>query len=566
MSFKWVLFFVFLPLLAHAEYFYIKDFHSDIYLNENGVVDIDETIKVHFNRPRHGIFRFIPYEYRVNRTFGNGRSFGRIYKISIFNVEVDGFKYKIKRSDGKLIIKIGSPKAYVKGDAVYKIHYSMFGVINYFKNHAEFYYNAVGNGWPVSILKSSFDLYLPKKLSKNDIKFKVFSGLYGSKHTEDITYSNGVLSCYLNHTLKSHEGLTVVLGFPKDYINSSGFWLRLRLFLNNNSIFALPLFVFLVLYAIWYAIGRDVKKPIAVYYRPPKDMTPAEAGVLVDDEINNSDLLSLIFYWASKGYLEIEENENKKAFFKKKDLILKKLKDLPDSAKSFEKIIFYGLFDNRDVVRVSSLKNKFYETINEARNSLDSYIKELKLYEKGTRKFGLILKMLAFIVGGSTVFFFIETGLNYAIAFFVTAVVLFIFGKIMPKKSLKGVEQFSIIRGFREFMRKAEKNRLKRLLDEDPDYFYNTLSYAIALGEHKEWSKKFDDLVSEPPVWYRSQSPYTRFSAYSFATMMDRDMSTLSETLASQPSSSSAAASGSSGFGGSGASGGGFGGGGGGSW
>ncbi|WP_025209786.1 DUF2207 domain-containing protein [Hippea sp. KM1] len=561
-----ILLFLALPGYAKSESFYIKDYHSDIYINKNGVVDVVETIKVYFTTKRHGIIRIIPYRYKVDNSLSGRGAFGRVYKISIFNIKVDGFEYSVRKADGNVRIRIGSPDRYVKGDVVYKIRFSMFGVINRFSKHDEFYYNVIGTKWPVRILRSSFNLNLPTELSKDKIKYRVFSGPFGSKHQEPATYFGGTVSCYVDHPLAPHNGLTVVVAFPKGYIGSGGLWLRLKLFMLNNSIFALPFFVFIALFGLWYVVGRDRKRPIAVYYKPPEDMTPAEAGMLIDDTIDNDDLIALIFYWASKGYIEIEEVENKKALFRKRDLLLRKLKDLPETAKEFEKIIFYGLFDNRDVVRVSSLRNGFYQTMNDAKSSLDSYIKELRLYEKGTRKLGLILKMVAMGFFGLSFVFFIQFEMKYFTAFVLTGVIFFVFGKIMPKKSSKGTDRYFAIRGFKEFMERAEKDRLKRLLDEDPDYFYNTLSFAIAFGELKKWARKFDDLVSQPPNWYRTDR-HGAFSAYTFATMMDRDITMMGQTFTSQPSSSgSSAASGSSGFGGGGFSGGGFGGGGGSSW
>jgi len=43
----------------------------------------------------------------------------------------------------------------------------------------------------------------------------------------------------------------------------------------------------------------------------PDNITSAEAGFFIDDKTDNRDLLSLIFYWAAKGCIEIEETEKK---------------------------------------------------------------------------------------------------------------------------------------------------------------------------------------------------------------------------------------------------------------
>lgn len=46
--------------------------------------------------------------------------------------------------------------------------------------------------------------------------------------------------------------------------------------------------------------------PIVNFY-PPKDMDPAMVGTIVDESVDQEDLMALIPYWASKGYLTISE-------------------------------------------------------------------------------------------------------------------------------------------------------------------------------------------------------------------------------------------------------------------
>ncbi len=56
-------------------------------------------------------------------------------------------------------------------------------------------------------------------------------------------------------------------------------------FLRSNPIVLLPLWAFIVMFAFWWTKGRDPKPDISVapMYEPPKDMTPAEVGTLIDD-------------------------------------------------------------------------------------------------------------------------------------------------------------------------------------------------------------------------------------------------------------------------------------------
>ena len=101
------------------------------------------------------------------------------------------------------------------------------------------------------------------------------------------------------------------------------------------------------------------------------------------------------------------------------------------------------------------------------------------------------------------------------------------------------------------------------LLEQDPEYFYNILPYAIALDVTNKWANKFDNLVTQPPSWYTDYSTGP-FRTTVLCNNMAHCMHNLQNNMTSSPASESSSGSGS--FGGGGFSGGGSGGGGGGSW
>jgi hypothetical protein len=67
---------------------------------------------------------------------------------------------------------------------------------------------------------------------------------------------------------------------------------------------------------------------------------------MIDNEVQPMDITSLIIYWADKGYITIEEQEDKKLFGSKKYFVLHKLKDLEKDAKNYEHNVFKALFDD----------------------------------------------------------------------------------------------------------------------------------------------------------------------------------------------------------------------------
>ena len=64
----------------------------------------------------------------------------------------------------------------------------------------------------------------------------------------------------------------------------------------------------------------------------------------------------------------------------------------------------------------------------------------------------------------------------------------------MKYKTYYGEEITSIIKGFKRFLVKSEKNKLEELTTERPSYFYDILPYAYVLNISKSIIKKFENI------------------------------------------------------------------------
>ncbi|WP_204663411.1 DUF2207 family protein [Fusibacter tunisiensis] len=129
------------------------------------------------------------------------------------------------------------------------------------------------------------------------------------------------------------------------------------------------------------------------------------------------------------------------------------------------------------------------------------------------------------------------------------------------KRTELGSKWIAHLEGLKAFIENAEKSRIEVLIEDNPNYFYNVLPYAMVLGVTDKWAKQFEDIALEKPDWYASNQPGTVFSAAYFASHMNQSTRDMGRTMSSAPASSSSGGS----FGG-GSAGGGSGGGGGGGW
>ena len=152
------------------------------------------------------------------------------------------------------------------------------------------------------------------------------------------------------------------------------------------------------------------------------------------------------------------------------------------------------------------------------------------------------------------------------IAAVVTTLICSFFIFLMSRRTPYGDQILARVLGFREFIEKAEKDKLEKMFASDPQYYFAILPYAMVLRLSSQWSSHFEDMILEPPRWYRGHYRYDRFSSHDFEKHFGREFAALSSTMRSSPSSSGSG-SGSSGSSSSGGfSGGGSGGGGGHSW
>lgn len=128
-------------------------------------------------------------------------------------------------------------------------------------------------------------------------------------------------------------------------------------------------------------------------------------------------------------------------------------------------------------------------------------------------------------------------------------------------------EKLSHLFGFREFIKTAEGPMLKAMVDENPEYFYEVLPFAMVFGLTDKWYEHFSNIPVSDPDWYTSDSADSLSTRSSISTGLGVGLSnSLGNIISTGLLASSINLAISTTTGGGGHSGGGGGGGGGGSW
>ncbi|SFA99423.1 Predicted membrane protein [Algoriphagus aquimarinus] len=555
-AFLFLLFFT--QLDTYAQDFTVTSYSVDITIHEDGYFDVIEKYDIFFKDPKHGIYRDIRTSYDLLTEEGTQET----RKIKLSNIDVPGYKFDApaafaqKMSDN-LQIKIGDADIYLEGPQQYEIKYRVENAFLHEKEAIQFYWNIKPSDWYAPFNTIEFKVHLPEGVTLDEGDYFLYSGAIGtalSSSDFDTSYSNGVFSGSTKPDVISFDGeaVTVLLKLPLGSIKEIKpiwpFWT------NYGWVIILTL-VYIAFHAIWKKHGKDDHATTTTSYYPPKGMDPAMVGYLIDDSGDTADLISLIPFWAARGYLTIEEIDEK-GWFAKDDTRLKKLKELEDEAPIYQRQLFNGLFASKSEVLVSSLKEKFYTTMSTATSGLKDaaqiyYVNKSRRIKNYTI-IGLVV--LLFILVPSFLFFW---GILAAISVGVSLLFLMVMSQFLIKKNKEGTMILSELKGFKQFIKVAEENKLKMLLKEDPSYFESTMSYALAFGMFDKWAKKFDSLNLQPPTWYYS-STGRMMSMNHFSKSFNNSIKSTQSTMVSSPASSGGS--------GGGSSGGGFGGGGGGSW
>lgn len=566
--------------LAAAHAFAVQSFHSDISIHKDSSYTVKETIEVDFrDEQKRGIIRDIPV--RTRDRYNQKRSL-RVNVKGVTNGLGGRWDYKVYREGDYLNIRIGNPDVYISGPQTYVITYTVANGMLYLDHHDELYWNVTGDNWPEGILSASAKVILPEDMPEDQLQAISFVGGYGSREQGGVVLSGNGASYTSPRQLGLREGMTVALGWPKGLVEPPSTTTRVLWFMQDNYFVFFPFIFLFVFITAYHKLGKDPDVGLSevVRYEPPDQLRPGEIGTLVDQKADTVDITSSIIDLAARGYLTIEEQP--KGFLGGKGFTFTKVEgagatDYRGGLNDYETKLMNGLFLKGATVSMDDLENSFYSTARTiAINLYDSLMKRnyFTAHPETIRNAyagiggtlavgGFFAGVVALSESGSLMGFPFPPLAGLAIA--LCGVITLAFAPLMPKRTALGRKAYVELKGFEEYLRRAEIEDLE--YQEKRGLFEKFLPYAIAFGVSHQWARAFSDVYQEPPNWYRSSSWDNRsFSIYHFSNSLDSACSRMGRALTSTPRSASSGGSSFGGGGGGGFSGGGFGGGGGRSW
>lgn len=530
------------------------------------------------------------------------------YELNAVGGTERSLDYKVKQETNDFItVDIGDTSNKTNQTHYYRVKYEYAMTRPADKN--AIYLNAIGFGSEASMSNVTIVLNLP-------------DGLTGAKYfaEERGVQSEGVAISPVGKTitleldyLPAYQGVTFELGFKDGVLSTkpdlTPYWIIIGACVILALLFAVKFLLF----------NKDGLTPV-VNVEAPDDMDPLVMGKLIDNKVDQSDVTSLIYYWANKGYLKINMPDEKNADSGEIELI-QICKNLPDGSPAYQVRMYDRLFKGGSLVKLSDLSCKFYTTVESVTKEVNA--ENSKLYSGKSMAVAVMFTLLGGLVMGLTpiiitlttispklflivplfmvvpafvIFALTQTvrnnrlkfkkgklalmyaGIALLAALFSVIYVVFLpsyYVEIVPKILLcvigfvivmlsaciisrtdKYVEKLNHIVGFRDFIALTEKDKLEMMLEDNPELYYQVLPYAIVLGVSDIWENKFASLTVAPPSWTTRTYGDGVFDFIIFNAAMRRMNTRMTSTFISRPQSSPSSGS----FSGGGSHGGSFGG------
>ena len=538
---------LFVPIQAQAQFadWEMNHFHSEITINEDGSILVQEIILADFGiREKHGIFRFVPVVYE---TLTGDRQ--RI-ELEFIEFEMDNapVPYSTYRSGANEGVQLGDPNKTISGEHVYEVSYTIDRALLYFDEHDELYWNVTGNDSEARVLASSAVVHLPGEAEA--VQASCYSGGLGATEACGFAQEGNTL------VFTAEDEMTIAVGFEKGFVPVPTWQDRIGWIISDNILGFWPLLILLFVAGYWFVTGRDPKsgKTVIAQYDAPNDLWAVYGGILERGRFHRRDVITMIVSLAVRGYLKIEVKGTKRqthAFIR-----LKQTDDLDDA----HAYVYNRIFTKANLrATFSEVRPRFgAKTRHVLQEKLKTELENKGYFAKRTWMHVRVLGMVAIALFGYVFLLWAFIGLIGSIVTILSGVGIVVFALISSKTSKEGAEARWHLKGLRLFLKTAERYRIE--WQEKELEFVKLLPYAIAFGMTKYWAKAFAAIHGEEDVdlFFLQASAMSMMSLEKSLTSLTHAVGTASSGPPPAPSSSGST--------GGGFSGGGFGGGGVGSW
>ena len=370
-----------------------------------------------------------------------------------------------------------------------------------------------------------------------------------------VTVNGNMITGQITQQLKDRETLTLTMVVPESMFDGVSTYVRV----GNPEIIPMAICAVLAL-AYWFIFLRGYPLWRQRRNSPPDGITAGEMGVRLT--FSGADLTSMVFSWAQMGYILIQLDDRGRVWLHKK-------MDMGNERTAFEVKIFNALFGRRDIAegtgkRYAELSRQLLK-LNPSRKTLNHpKCGNTKIFRycmcglmffcgvcfamnfTGLRAMQVILAIFLGAVGAVAAWviqagmyrihlrdkmpLYLSLGIAVAWTLLGLWAGVWLIGLICAlsqllaglmaayggRRSELGRQNASQILGLHVYLRKADRAELKRIQENDPEYFYNLLPFALALGVESTFASRFGT-KKMPACPYFTCGVQTRMTAEEWA-------------------------------------------------
>lgn len=539
--------------------YYFSKYHVDIEYDYENNINVNEYMTVVYgatvNGKHKGIVRALPSTTVIARGSVSD-DYKRTIGVKVTNVSANDL-YDFYKEDGVYCIELGGDEYINNNGSVtkgYVLSYTVNIGDDFTRDFDYVYYNIFGTDFPVAINNATFSVTMPTDIP-NDMVYYV--GKQGNDKPivlEKQTLADGRVKFEMNTPidLEAYEGISVKTILDEGYFKGLKGVIS-KFDATNIAIIIISVVGALAIIVVYVLFGQKRKKYVeTVEFYPPDDLNPAECCYLYNGQRDK--MSSMFVYWASKGYLKIELDDDKKPKG------VRKLQNIPEHLSESEKLAFNKLFENTDYVDITKENKEIAQTFSASALMMTSSMgKRHSSKSTKIKAWTLVLGVLVLLATAMCEALFnrngmwylayvlsligvvvVGVGINYVnkgqntklqqhkkvvcclifvvclVAVVVANVILnhmtvmwfwtrmlacvplFIAGTYMSaieEYNDKWRDTIGKISGFRQNILLVESEKLEKLVDDDPEYFYNILPYAYAFGITEKFIQKFEHLT-----------------------------------------------------------------------
>ena len=440
------------------------------------------------------------------------------------DIMMNGSSAHASKMDGALHVDISDMIGDHGGDVSLKFDFRLEKVVR-FEEDKYLLELPLLSGFEYPVERMEFTITLP-----DDIKGRpYFTGGYRQSTVESvmtIVVKGDMISGSVNQALDDRETLTMTMEVDEKMFPGVSTYQR------NGNPEIIPMIILAVLAIVYWGIWLRTGPLLWVRKNSaPEGVSAGELGCRLT--FSGADLTMMVFHWAQLGYILIQLDNRR--------VILHKRMDMGNERSLFEVKTFKALFGKRRVIdgtgyHYASLAKKLERQIPGERTMCKPNSGNVKIFRllfcavqvfcgiclgmnmTGNEVLQILLSVIFAIFGGISAWFiqagmyrihlrskglvYLAIGLSavWLIVGLIAGVILIalipLLGQLLcglmaaygGRRSELGRINATEILGLRHHLRKVDSEELFRLRKRDPEYFYNMIPHAMALGVEKKFA------------------------------------------------------------------------------